>query len=267
VNTDIVNPRRSQALTDLTGRRALVTGGTRGIGAAIARHLSQARARVVVSARSLGGHDGAAHFIAADISTPDGPLHLAAQALEYLGGIDILVDNAASQTVVPGGVLATTDADWLADLNSSLLSAVRLDRAVLPSMIAAGGGAIVHIGSNAARLPRPAALAYAAAKAALATYSKGLASQVGRDNVRVNLVSPGVIETAAFGARLRALADQAGTDIATARERFLASFNIPLGRPGTPDDVAALVTFLVSPAAGYLTGTTHVIDGGLLPTV
>ena len=254
-------------MTDLTGRRALVTGGTRGIGAAIARHLSQAGARVVVSARSPGDHDGAAHFIAADISTPDGPPRLAAQALEYLGGLDILVDNAASQTVVPNGVLAMTDADWLADLNSSLLSAVRLDRAVLPGMIAAGGGTIVHIGSNAARLPRPAALAYAAAKAALATYSKGLANQVSPHNVRVNLVSPGVIETSAFAARLRVLAEEAGTDITTARERFLTAFNIPLGRPGTPDDVAALVAFLVSPSAGYLTGTNHVIDGGLLPTV
>jgi NAD(P)-dependent dehydrogenase (short-subunit alcohol dehydrogenase family) len=86
-------------------------------------------ARVVVSARSRGGYDGAAHVIPPDISTPDGPPRLAAQALEYLGGIDILVDNAASQTVVPDGVLAMTDADWLADLNSSLLSAVRLDRA------------------------------------------------------------------------------------------------------------------------------------------
>jgi NAD(P)-dependent dehydrogenase (short-subunit alcohol dehydrogenase family) len=132
-------------LTDLTGRRALVSGGTRGIGAATARHLSQAGARVVVSARSPGDDEGAAHFIAADLSTPDGPPHLAAQALDYLGGIDILVDNAAGQTLVPAGVLAMTDADWLADLNSSLLSAVRLDRAVLPAMIAAGGGAIVHI--------------------------------------------------------------------------------------------------------------------------
>ena len=160
-----------------------------------------------------------------------------------------------------------TDSDWLADLNACLLSAVRLDRAVLPGMIAAGGGAIVHIGSNAARLPRPAALAYAAAKAALATYSKGLAGQVGRHNVRVNLVSPGVIETAAFAARIRVLADQAGTDPDTARRDFISSFNIPLGRPGTADDVAALVTFLVSPSASYLTGTNHVIDGGLLPTI
>jgi NAD(P)-dependent dehydrogenase (short-subunit alcohol dehydrogenase family) len=254
-------------LTDLSGQRALVTGGTRGIGAAIARHLSQAGARVVVSARSRGDYDDANHFIAADISTPDGPPRLAAQALEQLGGVDILVDNAASQTRVPGGVLAMTDADWLADLNGSLLSAVRLDRAILPGMIAAGGGAIVHIGSNAARLPQPAALAYAAAKAALATYSKGLANQVGPHNVRVNLVSPGLIETSALAARLEILAGEAGTDLATARQDFMTNFDVPLGRPGTPDDVAALVTFLASPSASYLTGTNHIIDGGLLPTV
>ena len=254
-------------LTDLNGRRALVTGGTRGIGAAVARKLGEAGARVVVSARSRGDYDGTAHFIPADLSTPDGPPRLAMQALEYLGGIDILVDNAASQTVVPDGVLAMTDADWLADLNSSLLSAVRLDRVVLPSMIAAGGGAVVHIGSNAARLPRSSALAYAAAKAALATYSKGLANEVASRHVRVNLVSPGVIETSAFAARIQALADGAGTDLAAAREQFMAGFAIPLRRPGSPDDVAALVTFLVSPSASYLTGTNHVIDGGLLPTV
>ena len=252
---------------ELQGRRALVTGGTRGIGAAIARHLDSAGAHVVVAARSRGDYDSPGHFIAADISTPDGPRQLAADATAHLGGIDILIDNAASQTLVPDGALAMTDADWLADLNACLLSAVRLDREVLPGMIAAGGGAIVHIGSNAAQLPRPAALAYAAAKAALATYSKGLASQVGRHNVRINLVSPGVIETAAFAARIRFLADQAGTDLDTARQDFISSFNIPLERPGTADDVAALVTFLVSPSASYLTGTNHVIDGGLLPTV
>jgi NAD(P)-dependent dehydrogenase (short-subunit alcohol dehydrogenase family) len=122
----------------------------------------------------------------------------------------------------------------------------------------------VHIGSNAARLPRPAALAYAAAKPALATYSKGLASQAGTICAST---SPGVIETAAFAARIRVLADQAGTDLDTARRDFISSFTIPLGRPGAADDVAALVTFLVSPAASYVTGTNHVIDGGLLPTV
>ena len=254
-------------MSELQGQRALVTGGTRGIGAAIARHLHSAGARVVVAARSRGDYDGPGHFIAADVSTAAGPRQLAVDATAHLGGIDILIDNAAGQTLVPDGALAMTDADWLADINACLLSAVRLDREVLPGMIARGGGAIVHIGSNAARLPRPAALAYAAAKAALATYSKGLASQVGRHNVRINLVSPGVIETAAFAARIRFLADQAGTDLDTARQDFISSFNIPLERPGTADDVAALVTFLVSPSASYLTGTNHVIDGGLLPTV
>ena len=254
-------------MAELEGRRALVTGGTRGIGAAIARHLNRTGARVVVAARSRGDYDGPGDFIAANVATADGPQQLAAEATAHLGGIDILVDNAASQTLVPDGALAMIDADWHADLNACLLSAVRLDREVLPGMIAAGGGAIVHIGSNAARLPRPAALAYAAAKAALATYSKGLASQVGRHNVRVNLVSPGVIETAALAARIRVIADQAGTDLDTARRNFISSFNIPLGRPGTADDVAAVVTFLVSPSASYLTGTNHVIDGGLLPTV
>jgi NAD(P)-dependent dehydrogenase (short-subunit alcohol dehydrogenase family) len=254
-------------VVELPGQRALVTGGTRGIGAAIARHLSAAGARVAVSARARGDYDGPGHFIAADVATADGPADLAAAALAHLGGVDILVDNAASQTRVPDGVLAMTDADWLADLNGSLLSAVRLDRAILPGMIAAGGGAIVHIGSNAARLPQPAALAYAAAKAALATYSKGLASQVGPHQIRVNLVSPGVIETSALHARLALLAGEAGTDLDTARRQFMTSFNVPLGRPGTADDVAALVTFLVSPAAGYLTGTNHVVDGGLFPAV
>ncbi|TMV00284.1 SDR family oxidoreductase [Streptomyces sp. DASNCL29] len=252
---------------DLTGRRALIAGGTRGIGAAIAEQLTDAGARVVVSARRRGDGNQAGHFIAADLFTPQGPSQLVADALAHLGEIDVLVDNAASQTRVPDGVLAMTDDDWLADLNGSLMSAVRLDRAVLPGMIAAGGGVIVHIGSGAARLPQPTALAYAAAKAALAAYSKGLANEVGRHNVRVNLVSPGVIETSALRARLQSLADESGTDLETARDQFLRNFPVPLGRLGTADDVASLVRFLVSPAASYLTGTDHVIDGGLLPTL
>src|SRR5215470_765445 len=127
---------RRAAMSELHGRRALVTGGTRGIGAAIARHLNMAGARVVVAARSRGDYDGPGHFIAADVSTADGPRHLAADAAAHLGGIDILIDNAGSQTLVPAGALAMTDADWLADLNACLLSAVRLDREVLPGMIA-----------------------------------------------------------------------------------------------------------------------------------
>ena len=234
---------------ELDGARALVTGGTKGLGAAIARHLAAAGARVVVAARSRGDEPLTGLFVAADLSTPNGPRELAAAALQLLGGIDILIDNAAAQTRVPDGVLAMTDDDWLNDLSGTLLSAVRLDRELLPAMIEQGSGAIVHIGSNAARLPQPAALAYATAKAALTAYSKGLANEVGPRGIRVNVVAPGVIETAGLATRLQVLAEENGTDLDTARRAFSAQFGIPLGRVGHPDEVAEFVTFLASPRA------------------
>ncbi|GAA1853326.1 oxidoreductase [Pseudonocardia ailaonensis] len=254
-------------MSDMSGRRAVVTGASRGIGAAVARRLDEAGATVVVAARSVDGYSGPGTAVAADLSTEDGPSRLAEEALGRLGGIDVLVDNAASQTRVQGGVLEMTDADWLADLNGTLLSAVRLDRLLLPAMIASGGGAIVHIGSGASRLPQPAALAYAAAKAALAAYSKGLARAVAPENVTVNLVSPGIIETTGMSARLDELVSGTGLDIEEARRQFVAGFGVPLGRPGLPDEVAALVEFLVSADARYITGTQYVVDGGLMPTV
>ncbi|MDI5970889.1 oxidoreductase [Streptomyces sp. SL13] len=252
---------------ELAGRRALVTGATRGLGAAIAARLEAVGARVVTSARHAADGPVAGTFVQADVSTADGVRRLAEAALDHLGGVDVLVDNAGAQTRVPDGVLALTDEDWLNDLSGSLLSAVRLDRALLPGMFARGHGSVIHIGSNAARWPQPAAVAYAAAKAALHAYSKGLANEAAPHGVRVNVVSPGVIETSGLTQRLAALAAEHGGDLDAARAEFARTFAIPLGRPGTPEDIAETVAFLASDRARYTTGTVQVVDGGLLSTL
>jgi NAD(P)-dependent dehydrogenase (short-subunit alcohol dehydrogenase family) len=169
---------------------------------------------------------------------------LARQALGLLGGVDVVVSNAGGQTHRPGGVLTFSDEDWQHDLDLNLMSAVRLDRALVPAMIAQGrGGSIVHVGSNAARLPRPASLPYTAAKAALTAYSKGLASEIGRHGIRVNVVLPGLIRTGALDTRMAAMASQAGTDPESVLDRTVAAMNIPLGRAGTADEVADLIAW------------------------
>ena len=279
-----MNPETNGA-TSLRGARVLVTGGTRGIGAATVRRLAGAGAEVVAAARTApdpapagpagtgpvgAGPAGAGpvRFVAADVATADGVAALAEQALDLLGGIDILVSNAGGQTHRPGGVLHFSDEDWQRDLETNLLSAVRLDRALLPAMIAQGsGGSIVHVGSNAARMPRPASLPYTAAKAALTAYSKGLAREAGPHGIRVNVVLPGLIRTEALDTRMASLAAQAGATPDSVLESTVAALGIPLERAGTADDVAQLIAFLVSPAAAYLTGSQFTVDGGALPTV
>lgn len=252
----------------LSGARVLVTGGTRGIGAATARRLAAAGAEVVVAARTPPAAPGPGRFVAADVATASGVAALAGQVLGLLGGIDVIVSNAGGQTYRPGGVLSFSDQDWQHDLDLNLLSAVRLDRALLPAMIAQGrGGAIVHVGSNAARIPRPASLAYTAAKAALTAYSKGLAREAGRHGIRVNVVLPGLIRTEALDTRLASLAQEAGTRPEAVLDRTVAAMEIPLARAGTADEAAQLITFLASPAAAYLTGSQFTVDGGALPTL
>jgi NAD(P)-dependent dehydrogenase (short-subunit alcohol dehydrogenase family) len=209
--------------------------------------------------------DCLSNIIAADLTTAAGAAALAGQALEILGGLDILVSSAGGQTFRPEGVLAFDDADWEADLAINLMAAVRLDRALVPAMIDAGAGAIVHVSSGAARLPRPASLPYTAAKAALSAYSKGLAVEVGRHGVRVNCVLPGFIPSADHGKRLDARAAAVGMPT----EQFLQQVisTIPLGRAGTPEEAAQLIVYLVSPAASFVSGAQILLDGAAFPAL
>ena len=255
---------------ELAGRRALVTGGTKGVGAAVVQALLGGGAQVVAAARSLPAAPlGAARYVAADLTTAAGCADLATAVLGDLGGVDILVNSLGGSSAPGGGFLALDDDQWARELSQNLMPAVRLDRALVPGMIAQGAGVVIHVTSIQHELPLPqSTTAYAAAKAALATYSKALSKEVTPKGVRVVRVSPGWVETEAAVALAQRLARQAGVDDEEGRQIIMQSLGgIPLGRPARPKEVADLIAFLVSDRASAITGTEYVIDGGTVPTV
>ncbi|MCE1193213.1 MAG: SDR family oxidoreductase [Acidovorax sp.] len=254
----------------LHGLRALVTGGTKGIGAAVVQRLHDAGAQVMTAARSAPAHPvGTVVYVPADLTSASGAAAVAQAALDRWGGLDILVHVLGGSSAPAGGFEALDDAAWANALNHNLLAAVRLDRALLPSMRRQGSGVVVHVSSIQRLLPLPeSTTAYAAAKAALSTYSKALSKELAPQGVRVLSVAPGWVETEASVALAERLAAQAGTDIEGGRRLIMQSLGgIPLGRPATPLEVADLIAFLVSPRAGSLTGAEYRIDGGTVPTV
>ena len=256
--------------TEFAGKRALVTGGTKGMGEAIVRRLAAGGARVATTARSpLPESQVVELFVQADISTREGVDKVVRGVLDRLGGVDIVVSNVGGSSAPSGGVLALDDQDWQDTINANLLGAVRLDRGLLPGMLEQGSGVIIHISSIQRRLPLfEATLAYAAAKAALTTYSKGLSKEVGPRGVRVNTVAPGFIETTAAHGLIVRIAEKAGTDEDAARRGLIDTLGgIPIGRPGRPEEVAELVAFLVSNRAASIHGSEYAIDGGTVPVV
>jgi len=255
---------------EFDGKHVLVTGGTKGIGAAVATRLREGGATVLTTARTRPSDLADADlFVASDITTAEGCATVADAVRGRFGGIDIIVHVVGGSSAPAGGFAVLDDNQWQRALDLNLFPAVRLDRALLPIMLNQGPGVIIHITSIQRVMPlHEATIAYAAAKAALANYSKGLSKEVSPKGVRVVQVSPGWVETEAAVGLVNELAANKGTDYEGARKALMDSLGgIPIGRPAQPREVADLVAFLASSRAASITGAEYVIDGGTVPTV
>jgi NAD(P)-dependent dehydrogenase (short-subunit alcohol dehydrogenase family) len=243
-------------------QRILVTGGTRGIGAATADLLITSGARVLVTARTAAD-TGAIPLVVVDLATAAGARAVAAEVDRRLGGIDAVVHCVGSSFAKPGGALALDDDDWARALDTNLMSAVRLDRLLAPRMVAQGRGAIVHVSSLQWKRPHESSPAYGPAKAALTSYSKVLSAELAPRGVRVNTVTPGFIATSGAERRIATIMAASGVAREAAETELVASIGgVPLGRPGTAAEVAHVIAFVISNAASYLCGAELTVDGG-----
>lgn len=253
----------------LDGRTALVTGGSKGSGRAVVDRLRAMGAEVWTTARTIPeGYDRPDRFIEADTWTAEGA-QAVADRIAGAGALDILVHVVGGSSTPSGGHAVITDEQWLTELNLNFLGAVRLDRALLPPMIESGSAVVLHFGSIQREMPlHEASLPYASAKAALRTYSKGLANELAPLGVRVNMISPGGIETQSYEDFVDSLATGNGITREEARQGIFDSLGgVPLGRFASTEEIADLVGFLVSDRASAIVGAEYVIDGGTVPTV
>ena len=256
----------------MTGRIALVTGASKGIGLAVARALAGEGATVVAGALNGSAEldelarTGDVHHVSVDLTTPDGPAELVAVAAG-LGGIDVVVNNVGAVRPRLDGFVAVTEADWEWELTINFLAAVRTMRAAIPHMSGRPGAAIVTISSVNAYLPDPGVVDYSAAKGALANLCKSLSKELGPD-IRVNTISPGPVQTDLWlgsGGVAATVGGASGTEPDEVVRRQAAA--AATGRFTTPGEIADLVLFLASDRAANITGSDVRIDGGLVTTL
>ena len=241
---------------EFSGRRALVTGGSRGIGAAIAQRLLDGGATVVVTARARNeATPPKATFIEGDVRTNAGAKKIAVEAIGVLGVLDILVNAAGATRVFLQGSASIPDEEWLDSLAINFLSAVRVTNAVLPALKASKTAAVINISSGGTSAPGAPLLHYLTAKAALNLYSSGLANELASNKIRVNVVTPGSVITPG-GDEVR----KVFTDALNVPAEQLSK--VPLGRFGQPRDIAEMVAFLASDRAEWITGQNYFVNGG-----
>jgi NAD(P)-dependent dehydrogenase (short-subunit alcohol dehydrogenase family) len=243
----------------LGGKACVVTGSTGGIGAEVVRLLRAEGARVVSSGRSAEGPGD--HHVVADLARPGEPERLVAESIAHLGRLDVLVNNVGGTDIRKLAEL--TDDDWQASFELNLMSAVRATRAALPGLQEQGGGAIVNVSSTAGKRPSTSMPDYSVMKAAMLSFSRLVADLYAADGIRCNAVTPGPTATSVWLGE-GGLADQQGE-----RDAVLAKVAAgrPLGRLAEPEEIAAVVVFLASERASYVTGAAWSADGGTVPII
>ena len=257
----------------LTGKVAVVTGASKGIGLAVVNALVAEGAVVVAGARSTASLDGIGGVtaVAVDLASPEGPASLVARAVEQHGRVDVLVNNVGAVRLRSDGFLGTSDNEFAWAMELNFFAAVRATRAALTQMLEQGGGAIVNTASvNAFFEPDAGTIDYGAAKAALLNFSKSVAQEFGPRGVRINCVSPGPVSTELWlgdHGVAATVAKASGVDVDTARANVIASIGgFATGRFTTPEEVATLIVLLASDRLGNVTGSNYIIDGGLIKT-